>query len=69
MSKSAIIGILIGLVILTMSAVVLDTAVVLDKISDKSNIKYDIIKIEGMTCIRTYEDSLTCNWDEWEGSD
>lgn len=45
--------------------------------SQEENIKtddsrtYEIITIDGMTCIRWIGSSkggLTCNWDEWEGN-
>jgi hypothetical protein len=36
-----------------------------------SDFTYEIVKVEGMTCIKwgrlsAYKGALTCNWDEWE---
>jgi hypothetical protein len=37
----------------------------------KDNFSYQVVKINGMTCIQwghsiSYKGGLTCNWDEWE---
>lgn len=42
-----------------------------DPIESNDSTTYNIVKIDGMTCVKwsgvAYTSGLTCNWDEWKG--
>jgi len=67
------IALIIVPILLVASAILCNNSLieVQEDIKNVSALTYEIIKIEGMTCIKwdrlfSYKGALTCNWDEWE---
>ncbi len=55
---------LINFIILILIMIIPIWALITLRLTD-APINYDIVEVEGMTCIRTFGDQLTCNWEEW----